>query len=1421
MRDNPPAPQQTMGPVSPSPSGSHIQQGQPSLYQPATPVYTRDGYSYYNPPNPIEHTPLSQWFKLVTSPKPSAPQPSPAQQYTGSSFSADLKKMVSEPAPVSGSYQSRPGGEIKVATQAQQADLLKQGSRQWIESHEVTKTIEQTPYLKEFGYKPAQGVYVKEIADVTSRLSQQQEQLSKIQNAQIGTTFTIGGKTYTKEEATTYYNKNIRDLTVSKQQLQKYQEAGYEIKKTDEGYTFQYPKASEVYTSIHEKELSGVALTSASFIKSPLAIGTLASGIQYAITGDEKVRQAELESLSEFALGLDISIKKGEYIQKIATSPAMIEGVYLPVALMTGTAVIGVAGKGATMLGGRLAETAIGSKVVSGAEFIGTKLSPITRPLISIGTKISTTVAPVAESFIGKQAIKYGAFGAMAFLPENPITGKGLYKTITEAPEQAGSALGQSLFGWEVGWGAMEAGRKIPQQIREMNIGERLGLRPMGTETSQPIFGAMRPSDITGRVQSFNERLGLRPMGEGATQPLPGAKRLLTKGMTEEERFAFEYKEPPLKITAEERESEALARSLEKKKPSRVQEFIKSEEGTQPLLGIRPSNEFSIGEKRGFEDLVKNTKTSQPIPGIKPKELGTAPRKEVFFSEEAGRTTTVDIYEPYPKAQVLTEKTGRGTATTIEELPRIGELQIGEVSKPGTRLEIPASYEKKVTQLGAGKQRLDLIEAQPGQPTGKLIAEESKKGTLTKAEFKPGERQQFEGLMGVRRVRPTSTLPYPGEGAGNLFESMPGTKAEAIKSQELIHKPYDISLRPKYKTQGEAIEKIQSYYGEPAKPTSLTGAEPVSEKGAFAIDTKAEENIFYKEISGAEGKKDYVFDLGKTGVVKKEAVVVNVKGQTKVFTGEQLRVLGKGELKARPQRFTEEQLKKAVYSPGASPEYFGKQLRKTMRVKTDTSVPVGTRPETGWAKYLGERQEAKIFIEKPKEYPLPKLESEVTTKATVIPRPGKTSLRYPKQESVLNKKAGEEIKPFTVEGESIGRQSYIIETKPVSSESFKPSGLYESPELNTGWSSIYAKQPSMKEVYEMEKGTGMASSRWERIKPGGRITREPFSTETYKTGLHLLSGGIEARPEGEGLLTALGSTFLGKTKPGLIDKEGFGEMTTRISGLGELNEPMQGQPNINDFMNKLKYIDLTKQGSRQAQRQASLQTTKQLTDQLQEQELITDQATIFDTGYDTTPDVIPDIIPDGIGNKYTWRPPPRKKKEEETPEKKYLKETKPDESYDVYVKERSMYEGKIRKPTRFTRVNRGPLSYKDALSLGGEVTDTTSAISFRLKKTKGTPEKPDRQVQDFSSRAQKFTQRGDTIIEKAEYRMDTPGEIQGISALGWSKRRKQNKTTNGLFSTNIRTHQNNSKGLRSTKNGLMNNVFFKKKKNGGKKDAYY
>ena len=75
------------------------------------------------------------------------------------------------------------------------------------------------------------------------------------------------------------------------------------------------------------------------------------------------------------------------------------------------------------------------------------------------------------------------------------------------------------------------------------------------------------------------------------------------------------------------------------------------------------------------------------------------------------------------------------------------------------------------------------------------------------------------------------------------------------------------------------------------------------------------------------------------------------------------------------------------------------------------------------------------------------------------------------------------------------------------------------------------------------------------------------------------------------------------------------------------------------------------------------------------------------------------------------------------------------------------------------------------MSLGGTAVDFSAAASFRLKRAIGKPSPLDIDVLPWNSISGKYYQKQEgkhtTFIERSTYRIDSPGEIEGISALGW------------------------------------------------------
>lgn len=115
------------------------------------------------------------------------------------------------------------------------------------------------------------------------------------------------------------------------------------------------------------------------------------------------------------------------------------------------------------------------------------------------------------------------------------------------------------------------------------------------------------------------------------------------------------------------------------------------------------------------------------------------------------------------------------------------------------------------------------------------------------------------------------------------------------------------------------------------------------------------------------------------------------------------------------------------------------------------------------------------------------------------------------------------------------------------------------------------------------------------------------------------------------------------------------------------------------------------------------------------------------------------------------------------------------QGFNVFVKERYHYKGKKRKTPGWTKLNKSPLVEMDALSVGSSATDNSSAASFKIKETNRKPQPLKLNIARWPSNQPKFYKKGNIFIEKTGFRIDTPGEIKGISALGWiaEQRRKQ------------------------------------------------
>jgi hypothetical protein len=124
------------------------------------------------------------------------------------------------------------------------------------------------------------------------------------------------------------------------------------------------------------------------------------------------------------------------------------------------------------------------------------------------------------------------------------------------------------------------------------------------------------------------------------------------------------------------------------------------------------------------------------------------------------------------------------------------------------------------------------------------------------------------------------------------------------------------------------------------------------------------------------------------------------------------------------------------------------------------------------------------------------------------------------------------------------------------------------------------------------------------------------------------------------------------------------------------------------------------------------------------------------------------------------------------PKPPIIKREKPDKKtkgYDVFIKEKG----------KFFKANKQPKNYGAAFNLGASAVDNSAAATFKIKPTK-KPAKVSESLNSFLM--MKFRQPKqkskmkitDTFIEKNKHRIDSQGEIKGISAKGWIANRRKN-----------------------------------------------
>jgi len=101
------------------------------------------------------------------------------------------------------------------------------------------------------------------------------------------------------------------------------------------------------------------------------------------------------------------------------------------------------------------------------------------------------------------------------------------------------------------------------------------------------------------------------------------------------------------------------------------------------------------------------------------------------------------------------------------------------------------------------------------------------------------------------------------------------------------------------------------------------------------------------------------------------------------------------------------------------------------------------------------------------------------------------------------------------------------------------------------------------------------------------------------------------------------------------------------------------------------------------------------------------------------------------------------------------------------VRERHYFKQKQTKEGKYVKVSKRPLIYSDAKALMGMALDKSAAASGRVVPTDKPAQKPLIKLDPFENIEHKFYMKDNVFIEKPKYRIDTRGEVKGVSALSW------------------------------------------------------
>ena len=693
--------------------------------------------------------------------------------------------------------------------------------------------VAPTEYMKNYNWQPpnASGVYSNAISDVDRQISQVQKNISDIEaniqpekdniakltanrDAVIDSERTTMWKApdvpqatldklgierkdeYNRVEMTKILNygiqsnedvinqqsnihelqKNINQLEGTKKTIQTYQQKGYDIEYTSNGYQFKYPTAMEAHVGIFGAERTKTMLTAVAEMESPLGIGTFFSAVQSWVTGDESIKTRKGEELAQESFGFQSALREGgvgSYVGKVVTSGAVTTGIILP-ALTLG------AGYGASAI----------SAGVSGLE--------------RTGGVITQTLMKVGESPIGKTVLAGGKVAGIGIAGVTTVSaGVTLGEQWAKEPGTIGESLGELGFGTAMAVGGFKAGQEAyVQRTTTVPVQTQVTDITTGKVKEVTLGRVPKPTDVTGTMDILQQKI------PGSTENKVSVEGIGTQKIEGRPDVKVTIKGEGLQVPGEEVSLSQGTGTMEWTEKIKgvehnyVKEFNWSGEGKY-IQEVGPTKIYEVGGKSQLQAWTLDKGVGQTIPMNEPtissgiarvSDVGkmnfkTEPIPKEFesiFAQRLGTTGPVETWTSrgVTTAQVVPKE--MPTAVPVEKLPGVEQYTYAGKFMQGESVWGKAFQSGRIFTFEPEEPLIKITEAPPGEPVVKVISREPIVHTPWKfpeaeapilAGGLPAE-PTAEGLVSEAKLAPA--VPSAPLSLGGLLESISAEVAETV-----------------------------------------------------------------------------------------------------------------------------------------------------------------------------------------------------------------------------------------------------------------------------------------------------------------------------------------------------------------------------------------------------------------------------------------------------------------------------------------------------------------------------------------------------------------------------------------------------------------------------------------------------------------